>query len=90
MERAGGWLCALQCASLAQPVAEALTSLSEQTGVLVFFSYDLAKGREANAVIGRYTLAETLDLLLKDTGLAGGLSRKETLIISLEESKALQ
>jgi outer membrane receptor protein involved in Fe transport len=66
----------------AQDVADGLKSLSVQTGTAVVFPYDLAKNRKGNPVVGRYTLLEALDLLLKDTGLSGGLSDKGVLTIS--------
>jgi iron complex outermembrane recepter protein len=65
----------------AQSVADALNGLSEQTGVPVVFPYALAKDRTANPVVGRYTLLEALDALLKDTGLSGGLSERGVLTI---------
>ena len=69
-----------------QSVADALNGLSEQTSVPVVFPYDLVKDRRANPVIGRYTLLEALDALLKDTGLSGGLSDKGVLTISAGKS----
>ncbi|MEX2525664.1 MAG: TonB-dependent receptor [Gammaproteobacteria bacterium] len=72
----------------AQPLVESLNSLSEQTGVPVFFPYDLAKNRRAKAVKGRYTLSTALDLMLEDTGLSGGLSNKGVMTISRAESSA--
>ncbi len=62
--------------------AEALNRLAEQTGSVMLFSYDLARARQANAVRGRYTLPEGLELLLQDTGLSGGLSEKRVVIIA--------
>ena len=61
---------------------EALNRFAEQTGCITLFSYDLANARRANAVHGRYTLLEGLELLLKDTGLSGGLSNKRVVNIS--------
>lgn len=69
-----------------QSVADALTGLSEQTGVPVIFPYDLVKDRSANPVSGRYTLMEALDALLRGTGLSGGLSYKGVLTISQAKS----
>lgn len=67
-------------------IAEALNRLSEQTGVPVVFPYDLVKDRKANPVVGRLTLAEALDELLKDTGLSGGLSDKGVVTVSPTKS----
>jgi outer membrane receptor protein involved in Fe transport len=62
--------------------AEALNRFAEQTGAIMLFSYDLASAKRANAVRGRYTLLEGLDLLLRGTGLSGGLSDKRVVNIS--------
>lgn len=62
--------------------AQALNRFAEQTGVIMLFSYDLASARRANAVRGRYTLLEGLELLLRDSGLSGGLSNKRVVNIS--------
>ncbi len=66
----------------AQSVADALNSLSEQTGTPVVFSYDLVRNRKANPVKGRYTLRQALNALLQGTGLSGGLSEKGVLTVS--------
>ena len=62
--------------------AEALNRLAEQTGSVMLYSYDLARARQANAVHGRYSLLDGLELLLRDTGLSGGLSDKRVVIIA--------
>ena len=72
----------------AQSIADALTRLSEQTGVPVVFPYDLVRDRTANPVVGRYRLMEALNALLKDTGLSGGLSDKGVLTVSLAKPAA--
>jgi iron complex outermembrane receptor protein len=74
----------------AQSVATALNGLSEQTGVPVVFPYDLARDRKSNPVNGRYTLLDALDVLLRDTGLSGGLSDKGVLTISRSRSRTQQ
>lgn len=68
--------------------ADALNRLAEQTGAIMLFPYDLAEDRRANRVVGRYTLLDALDLLLKGTGLSGGLSDKRAIEISLDEDVA--
>jgi iron complex outermembrane receptor protein len=73
-----------------QRLADALNGLSEQTGAPVVFPYDLVGNRQSNPVIGRYTLLEALDALLKDTGLSGGLSDKGVLTISQARSGTAQ
>jgi iron complex outermembrane receptor protein len=62
--------------------AQALNRFAEQTGAIMLFSYDLASARRTNAVRGRYTLLEGLELLLRGTGLSGGLSDKRVVNIS--------
>ena len=66
--------------------AQALNRLAEQTGSIMLFSYDLVSTRQANAVSGRYPLQAALDLLLKDTGLSGGLTDERVVSISRSES----
>ena len=66
--------------------AEALNRLAEQTDTIVLFPYDLAEGRLANEVVGRYTLTQAVEALLRGTGIAGGLSDKRVLQISLDET----
>ena len=65
-----------------QTAAKALKQIGLQTGAITLFSYDLAEATEANAVVGRYTLLEALNALLKDTGLSGGLSQKRVISIT--------
>ena len=67
--------------------AEALNRFAEQTGAIMLFPYDLANARQANPVKGRFALLEGLDLLLKDTGLSGGLSDKRVINISPDEKE---
>ncbi len=69
--------------------AEALNRLADQTGAVFLFPYDLAAGRQANAVVGRYTLMDALELLLEGSGLSGGLSDKHAIQISLAEGRKL-
>ena len=65
--------------------AEALNRLAEQTGAIMLFPYDLAESRQANAVLGRFTLMDALGDLLKDSGLSSGLSDKRVIQIALDE-----
>ena len=43
-----------------QDVAKALTRLSEQVDVQVFFPYNLTKGKTANAIKGNFTVLQAL------------------------------
>jgi iron complex outermembrane receptor protein len=81
----------------AQNAAKALEQLADQTGAITLFPYDLADGKQANAVNGRFTLPRALELLLKDTGLAAGLSQKRVISITpieaakhIDEEKPMQ
>ncbi|MBT5922954.1 MAG: TonB-dependent receptor plug domain-containing protein, partial [Cellvibrionales bacterium] len=65
-----------------QSMPEALTQLSTQTDIQVIFPYQLAKDKTANAVKGRFSVEHALALLLQGTGLSGGLSKKNVLMIS--------
>ena len=65
--------------------AEALNSLAEQTGAIMLFPYDLAESRQANEVVGRYTLTGALSELLEGSGLSSGLSDKRVIQIALDE-----
>jgi len=40
----------------------------------MLFPYDLAASRQANAVVGRFTLTGALDAILEGSGLSGGLN----------------
>ena len=70
-----------------QSVAKALTQLSEQADVQVFFPYNLTKGKTANAVKGNFTVLQAADLMLKGSGLHGGISKKGVLTIFEGELK---
>ena len=74
----------------AQNVAKALTSLSEQTDLQVLFTYDSAEARQANAVVGEFTLAEALSLLLNGTGLSGGLTNSGVVTVSRKPSNKME
>ncbi len=71
-----------------QDAASSLEQLAEITGAIGLFRYDLAAAQQANAVVGRYTLPDALDLLLEGTNLAGDLSDKR--VISITAIKAAE
>ena len=68
-----------------QNAADALNLLAEQTGVTFLFPYNVAETRQANPVVGRFTLMKALQLLLQDSDLSGGLTESGVVIISLKE-----
>ena len=63
-------------------VAEALNQLADQTDKVMLFPYQDAKARQANSVVGRYTLMHALTILLKNSGLVGGFSENGAISIS--------
>lgn len=65
----------------AQNAAKALDELASQTDAITLYPFDLLSTTQANEVVGRYTLQEALDVLLKDTGLESGLSEKRVISI---------
>ena len=67
--------------------AEALNRLAEQTGTILLFPYEVAKVRQANVLVGRYTMVDALDKLLQGSGLSGGFSDKRVIRISLDEKE---
>lgn len=71
----------------AQSVAQSLSDLSEQTDQMLLFSYDIAEGLKAKPVVGQYTIAQALDIMLAGTGFSGGLTTKGVLMISLTKSE---
>ncbi len=73
----------------AQKLPHALEALADQTGALMIIPFDLAASRDANSVVGRYTLVEALDQLLDNTGLSGDLFQKRIIIISLLEKNVM-
>src|SRR5690606_13696900 len=67
--------------------AEALNRFAEQTGAIMLFPYDLVRTRQSSADHGRYTLLQGLHLLLRGTGLTGGLADKRVVSIPRLESE---
>jgi len=65
-----------------QNAADALIELSQTSGLLVLFPYDVAKGITANPVNGSFNITEALQRLLGDTGLSGSLTKNGVLAIS--------
>jgi iron complex outermembrane receptor protein len=68
-----------------QPLVISLNALSSQTQTLVLFPYELVEKRKGNAIHGQFTLAQAIDELLRNTGLIGGLSKKEVMMISQQQ-----
>ena len=65
----------------AQRADKALTAFARQAGITLVFRFDAAWREQANAVVGRYTLAEGLEILLRGTGLQGSVENSVRLVI---------
>jgi len=65
-----------------QSLAKSLNVLSTQSRTPILFPYELVELREGNAVKGKFTLNTAIAMLLQDTGLEGGLSPKNVMMIS--------
>lgn len=65
-----------------QPLATSLNELSNQTQTLVLFPFDLVENHQGNEVKGQFTLEVAIEKLLRDTGLVGGLSKTDVMMIS--------
>ncbi|TQV78945.1 TonB-dependent receptor [Exilibacterium tricleocarpae] len=53
---------------------------------MFLFPYDVAESRRASTVDGRYTLERALAILLKGSGLSGGLSNQGVVAIRVDDS----
>ncbi|MCT2533514.1 TonB-dependent receptor [SAR92 clade bacterium H231] len=73
----------------AQSVAESLSDLSIQTDQMLLFSHDVADKLKANSVVGKFTVPQALEIMLRGTGFSGGLTKKGVLMISLTKSKVI-
>ena len=65
-----------------QPLEEALNGLSEQADILVLFRSGLVNNRLSAPVVGSFTIKQALNMLLKDSGLTGGLTEMGVITIS--------
>ena len=65
----------------AQRADKALTAFARQAGITLVFRFESAWRKQANAVVGRYTLAEGLEILLRGTGLQGSVESGVRLVI---------
>lgn len=72
----------------AQQLSEAVLRFSDETGVQVLFGAPLAKGVRANAVQGRYSVADALDRLLEGTGLSWRYLNAHTITIEPKPAAA--
>ncbi|MDE0453428.1 MAG: TonB-dependent receptor [Gammaproteobacteria bacterium] len=69
----------------AQAAHTALTEFAEQADLTLVFPDDVVRRKSANALIGRHTLQEGVDILLAGTGLTPVFSNEMVLSISADE-----
>ena len=74
----------------ASNAADALNALAFQTGAVMLFPYREAKTRQANSVVGDYTIQEAITLMLKDSGLIGSLTSDGAIKISDSRTQHLK
>ena len=67
--------------------ADAIKSLSFQTGHSVLFQTDDVGSIRTNAIKGRMTLREAMDALFEGTALTGGLTDSGIITISLDDGQ---
>lgn len=65
-----------------QDLNAALNVLYKQTGIISLFPYDLVEGKQSTRVVGLFTAADGLALLLESSNLTGDLSNKQVITIS--------
>jgi iron complex outermembrane receptor protein len=58
------------------------TEFAEQADLTLIFSSDLVREQTENALVGRNVLEESIQILLKDTGLTPKLSKRSILNIT--------
>lgn len=68
-----------------QAADTALTEFAEQADLTLVFPAELVRGREANELVGAYTLQEAIGLLLEGTGLVPTFSNAIVLSIAVDE-----
>ena len=64
-------------------LGEALSKIVQQTDLIVLYPNELAGKAGMNPVVGRYTVSEALDILLRNTDFSGGLTENGVMYISL-------
>ena len=69
----------------AQPVHTALVEFAEQANLTLVFPDDVVRDKTANALYGRHTLQEGVDILLAWTGLIPRFSNQVVLSVSADE-----
>lgn len=73
-----------------ETLGSALSVFTRQANVQLLYPYELASTKGINSVIGRYTLQEALDIMLRGTLFSGGLSERGIVTITRSEPKQIQ
>lgn len=68
-------------------LGEALTALSRQAQTPLLYPYDLADQTGINPVVGRYSVSEAIDELLRGTSISGGLTKGGVITVSPMKNK---
>lgn len=68
---------------------QALDQLADQTDCLLLFPYELARSRQANPVVGRFTIDHALQKLLDGSGLSGVLTNRRVISITAMDEPSL-
>ena len=69
-----------------QPLARALQAFAKQSGIQIIFFSDVADGREASPLVGRFTIAAALEQMLIDSQLTFRQINANTIEICLRSS----
>lgn len=64
----------------------ALTLFAEQVDLTLIFPYEDVKEKTANALVGRFSVSDGIERLLRDTGLQAMLNRQTVLNITITKS----
>ena len=66
-----------------ETLGSALDAIVQQTDLVILYPYELAGKTGVNPVIGRYSVREALEILLRDTQFSGGLTEGGVMFVSL-------
>lgn len=69
-------------------LGRALDKLVRITGAQLLYPHDLENATGVHPVIGRYTVDEALQIMLRGTELSGGLTKGGVIVVSLDKEKA--
>ncbi len=74
----------------AQTADEALTQFARQAKIACLYAYDQVHGITTNSVVGEYRVGLALELMLKDTGLAGSINNHGVLTVERVQAKSVE